>query len=323
MYGLQCYTEARPWSVISTPWASHHSEQDECPTMAIPYVAYTGPIVTRAEALARGLTRFFPGSKCRRAGHLSQRMTSNGGCHACLAVHSEAWQKANPDKMRAAIAAWTDVNQEKIRAKGRKYSAEHRSESATYRRERNARRAAAKLAARIPDPSDYTGPVISRDEAKAAGLMRFFTGRPCLNNHMSQRTTSNGGCFRCNTELALQLYHVEGPEKREVRRKNMRVWKKANPEKVRADANVRRARKLAAEGSHTADELKALLKAQKGKCAYCLKSIRNGYHVDHVKPLARGGTNWITNIAVACARCNTRKGATDPIEFAQRLGRLL
>ena len=291
--------------------------------MAVPYVPFTGPIVTRAEALAAGLTRFFPGSRCRRNGHLSERMTSNGGCHACLAIHSEAWQKANPDKMRAAISAWKEINQEEIRAKGRKYSAEHRSESATYRRNRNAKRAAAKLAARIPDPSDYIGPIITRDDARIAGLPRFFTGRPCLNNHMSQRTTANGGCFRCNTELGNQLYHTEGLEERKLRRKNERAWKKANPEKVKADANVRRARKLAAEGFHTSDEIKALFKAQKGKCAYCLKSIRNGYHVDHVIPLARGGTNWITNIAVACARCNTSKGATDPIEFAQRLGRLL
>ena len=291
--------------------------------MAIPYVPYDGPIVQRAEAKAAGLPRFFPGSKCRRNGHLSQRMTSNGGCHACLALHSEAWQKANPEKMRVAIAAWKDVNQEEIRAKGRKYSTEHRAESATYRRERNARRAAAKLAARLPEPDDYTGPIVSRDDAKAAGLSRFFTGRPCLNNHMSQRTTSNGGCFRCNNELSNHLYHGEGPEERRARRKNMRIWKKANPEKVRVDAHVRRARKQAAEGSHSADELKALFERQQGKCAYCSKSIRKGYHVDHVIPLARGGSNWITNIAFACARCNTSKGATDPIAFAQRLGRLL
>ena len=79
--------------------------------MAIPYVPYEGPIVTRVEAKAAGLTRFFPGSKCRRNGHLSQRMTSNGGCHACLAIHSEAWQKANPEKMRRT-KDWDDAHRE-------------------------------------------------------------------------------------------------------------------------------------------------------------------------------------------------------------------
>jgi 5-methylcytosine-specific restriction endonuclease McrA len=78
-----------------------------------------------------------------------------------------------------------------------------------------------------------------------------------------------------------------------------------------------------AEGSHTADELKALFQRQRGKCAYCVKSIRDGYHVDHVVALAKGGSNWITNISLACAKCNTSKGAADPIEFARRNGRLI
>jgi 5-methylcytosine-specific restriction endonuclease McrA len=85
----------------------------------------------------------------------------------------------------------------------------------------------------------------------------------------------------------------------------------------------RRARKRAAEGSHTVDELKALFQRQRGKCAYCGVSIRNGYHIDHVIPLARGGSNWIANIALACAKCNLTKSATDPIEFARRNGKLL
>ena len=179
-----------------------------CPTL--------GRLSRAPKPKAAGLTRFFPGSKCRRAGHLSQRMTSNGGCHACLAIHEPSLAEGESrEATRQAILAWKDANQEKIRADGRKYSAEHLSESATYRRERNAKRLVAKLAARVPDPSDYTGPVISRDAAKSVGLTRFFTGLPCVNNHISQRTTINGGCFRCNSELGLQLYH-EGPEERKV-----------------------------------------------------------------------------------------------------------
>jgi 5-methylcytosine-specific restriction endonuclease McrA len=291
--------------------------------MVKPYVPYDGPIISRAEALAQGLTRFFPGSRCRKAGHLSQRMTCSGGCAACLAIRSEVWQKANPEKMAAAIGAWYEANADYVREKSRLYSKAHQPESAAARRRRRAEKLAAKLAARVPDPADYTGPVITREEARAAGLTRFFTGKPCARNHMSQRTTANGGCFRCNTDDGKALYHVEGPEKRSVRQSNNRAWKKTNPEKVRVDSQRRRASVRAAEGSHTADELKALFQRQNGKCAYCSKSIRNGYHVDHVISLARGGSNWITNIALACAPCNTAKGATDPIDFARRIGRLL
>jgi 5-methylcytosine-specific restriction endonuclease McrA len=40
-------------------------------------------------------------------------------------------------------------------------------------------------------------------------------------------------------------------------------------------------------------------------------------------PLARGGSNWISNIALACPTCNKRKGAKHPIDWAQQNGRLL
>jgi hypothetical protein len=100
-------------------------------------------------------------------------------------------------------------------------------------------------------------------------------------------------------------------------------WRKANPEAVAAIKHRRRAREREADGSFTADEVKALFERQRGKCVHCAKSLRNGYHVDHIVPLAGGGTNWITNIQLLCGPCNVRKGATDPIEFARRNGRLL
>ena len=100
-------------------------------------------------------------------------------------------------------------------------------------------------------------------------------------------------------------------------------WRKANPEAYRAQVQTRHARMANAEGRHTAEELKAMFQRQRGRCAYCSKSIRDGYHVDHIVPLARGGSNWITNISLACARCNLTKSAADPIEFAQRNGKLL
>ena len=291
--------------------------------MAKPYVPYAGPIIQREQAKVLGLTRFFPGSRCRKAGHLSQRMVSNGGCAACLLIHSEKWQKANPEKMKAAIAAWNDANIEYVQAKGRERSKANRPQNNAARRGRREKRRAAKLAARVPDPSDYTGPIVTREEARATGQVRFFTGRPCVKNHMSQRTTTNGGCLRCNSELALQLYHQHDEEQRAAWLVGANAWKKGNPAKVKVSQHRRRALKRAAEGSHTADELKALLERQRGKCVYCGVDIRKGYHVDHITALARGGSNWISNIQLTCAKCNTSKGARDHFEFAQRLGKLL
>lgn len=44
--------------------------------------------------------------------------------------------------------------------------------------------------------------IISRDDAAAKGLKRYFTGEPCAKRgHISERFTSNGGCIMCVQRL--------------------------------------------------------------------------------------------------------------------------
>lgn len=38
---------------------------------------------------------------------------------------------------------------------------------------------------------------MTRREAAAAGLTRYYTGRACLNGHEAQRFTSTGACVKC------------------------------------------------------------------------------------------------------------------------------
>jgi 5-methylcytosine-specific restriction endonuclease McrA len=100
-------------------------------------------------------------------------------------------------------------------------------------------------------------------------------------------------------------------------------WAKANREKVNATEHKRRARKLAAGGSFTGEEIKKMLKNQKGKCVVCKVGITKLYHIDHIMPLARGGHNGITNIQLLCPNCNRKKNAKHPIDFMQENGFLL
>jgi len=100
-------------------------------------------------------------------------------------------------------------------------------------------------------------------------------------------------------------------------------WADANPEHVLANSRRRVARQKGAEGHHSGAEIRALLKQQKTRCAYCGASLKIGYHVDHIVPLSRGGSNWITNIQLTCADCNHRKWAKDPLVWARQLGKLL
>lgn len=43
------------------------------------------------------------------------------------------------------------------------------------------------------------------------------------------------------------------------------------------------------------------------RCNYC-GDTRGPYHIDHIIPLSRGGTNDEKNLCVSCATCNLDKG---------------
>lgn len=102
----------------------------------------------------------------------------------------------------------------------------------------------------------------------------------------------------------------------------MRAYVRANPEKFAEYHNRRRARKLAAGGTHTAADIKRLYELQRGKCAACRCDLKK-YHVDHVIPLSGGGSNDRLNLQLLCQTCNQRKGARDPVKFMQEQGYLL
>ena len=112
----------------------------------------------------------------------------------------------------------------------------------------------------------------------------------------------------------------ENPERiKELSKK----WNANNKDRKRMLAARRRARKKNAEGTHTVEDIKWLLKKQKYKCIYCKKSLKKKYHVDHIYPLSKGGGNDKFNLQILCPTCNRRKNAKDPIKFAQENGYLL
>ncbi len=60
-----------------------------------------------------------------------------------------------------------------------------------------------------------------------------------------------------------------------------------------------------------------LLEKWNRKCAYCGKSDIP-LQVEHIQPRAKGGTNRISNLCLACEKCNTAKGTQDIKEFLKK-----
>lgn len=100
----------------------------------------------------------------------------------------------------------------------------------------------------------------------------------------------------------------------------LRRYRAANPDKVREFAQRRKGRKLGRLPRGTVARIGDM---QRWKCAICRIGVRNKYHLDHIVPLAGGGTHVPRNIQLLCGQCNVRKSAKDPINYMRELGRLL
>lgn len=101
---------------------------------------------------------------------------------------------------------------------------------------------------------------------------------------------------------------------------SLKAYRNANPDKVREWSQRRHGRKTGRLPRGTVAEL---LEKQMHKCAICTKRLKDGYHVDHIMPLALNGKHERLNIQILCQTCNVRKSAKHPIRYAQELGRLL
>lgn len=117
-----------------------------------------------------------------------------------------------------------------------------------------------------------------------------------------------------------QKYYSENKD--EVRAKQNEIRRK-NPSYFVAYTANRKARKLSVGGKLTSGLSSRLFQLQKGKCACCKKPLGSDYHMDHIMPLALGGTNTDDNIQLLRAVCNRQKRAKHPVDFMRERGFLL
>lgn len=91
--------------------------------------------------------------------------------------------------------------------------------------------------------------------------------------------------------------------------------------------NTRRTKALENGGSFTVADVNRLFFCQKGRCASCTKKLKldgkQKFHIDHVMPIALGGSSDPENLQLLCPSCNRKKSAKHPIDWAKENGRLI
>lgn len=123
--------------------------------------------------------------------------------------------------------------------------------------------------------------------------------------------------YRLNEPTAEEKHRIQ-IKRRLQNRYQQAQFRRNNPEAWRANYRRREQRRKDAHGSHTRAELETLKRTQR-HCWWCGEPLDERVQIDHVIPLARGGSNDISNLRLSCPTCNAVKGSKTPAEFAGRL----
>jgi len=170
---------------------------------------------------------------------------------------------------------------------------------------------------RATDERRKKRPLSARQQAQHEGVLHYNTGKPCPRQHYADRIVSNGCCVECVRENQKKRF-----DENQEAKDSQSIYRQNNRERYRSHVRNRRA-KLKTNGEHSHKDIDFLWDQQRGRCAYCKCRLDNGYHVDHVIAVSKGGSNGRKNLQLTCQTCNVRKHNKDPVVYAQQNGLLL
>jgi len=122
-----------------------------------------------------------------------------------------------------------------------------------------------------------------------------------------ERDNASNAQWRAKNQDRLAAYRIS-------RRELSAEWNRKHPDAVRSSRHRRIATEKHAEGNWTAEDLATLRKILGVKC------LAHGNHegaitIDHIVPLAKGGTNYPTNLQPLCLKHNCAKGSRSCADY--------
>jgi len=246
--------------------------------------------------------------KCQSCNKLIDRWPNNRKyCDECKA-------DAYKEKKSIYCKKYKIENRERINLYRREYYAEnpekHKEYCDKYKNKNPEAYSAKRRKNYENDPDKYRGYAIvyynNNTEKCIANSRNWEKENPERKKELNRKS------YWKNRQHALE-YREKNKEKIAKRRK---IWVKKNLIHVRTKVEERRAMKMNADGSYTAEEFIKLCNYYNWTCLYCGKKLDEiTVTADHVTPLSKGGSNYIENIVPACLHCNVSKNNKSILSF--------
>lgn len=130
-------------------------------------------------------------------------------------------------------------------------------------------------------------------------------------------------CKECIKKYFVRYYENNKEKYQQYGREYSKEYIKTEKGKISNKNNSHKRRELTKDSDLTTDKLLEFKNNSK-KCYWCGCNLKNvKYHIDHYTPLSKGGEHTLSNLVISCDKCNLKKNAKDPLEFANSIGRLL
>lgn len=247
-------------------------------------------------------------------------------CKACEAEYIRKYRQANKERIAETSRAYQQANKERIKQRRAIYVRQHYAANKERILEKNAQYREAnreRVNNRKREYAQENKERIAKSKRKhyEANKEQILEGtRQYRENNKDRIAEYQREWYEANKEEVLaqrrEYYEANAERIAEYNRQHY----EANKEKYHEYARNRRARQRNAEGEHTFEDVWAMAESQDWLCAFCEEPLFAEYHVDHLQPLSRGGSNFPQNLAVTCPTCNLRKGAKTLMEFLPLLG---
>jgi hypothetical protein len=220
-----------------------------------------------------------------------------------VAARMKAYREANPGLVKARKKTYYEANKGQVNAKGRAYHHANRAELLKKKKElyeKNRERYLARQK-RYKDAN--------REKTRT-------TQRRCYDAKADYYKTKSKDWYYSNREYVKAREkdrRITQREQLSARNRNRRL---AHPELFRQWGRDRYARHKGAKGKYTRAQWEQKCEFWGWRCYLCGASLEGKIiHADHRKPLKKGGSNWIANVAPACPSCNCSKQDKTEAEF--------